>query len=101
MNKSQKTAQRIALVLIFSLLAALTPVFFGSEMTVYAADSDFEITNGVVENYSGKGGKITVPSKATAIGDEAFYGCGNITSITIPSSVKTIGQRARSTAARA
>ena len=33
----------------------------------------------------------TVPSSVTAIGDEAFVGCSNLTSIEIPSSVTTIG----------
>lgn len=35
---------------------------------------------------------ITIPSCVTTIGDEAFWGCNNLTNVTIPNSVTTIGQ---------
>jgi hypothetical protein len=41
-----------------------------------------------------KGTSYTVPSSVTAIGDEAFYGCTNLTSIVIPNSVTAIGKAA-------
>ena len=34
---------------------------------------------------------ITIPSSVTSIGERAFYNCSNLTSITIPSSVTSIG----------
>ncbi|MBQ8495332.1 MAG: leucine-rich repeat domain-containing protein [Clostridia bacterium] len=34
---------------------------------------------------------ITIPSSVTSIGNEAFYGCSGLTSITIPDSVTSIG----------
>ena len=37
---------------------------------------------------------ITIPSSVTSIGSRAFYGCTSLTSITIPSSVTSIGSSA-------
>ena len=37
---------------------------------------------------------ITIPNSVTSIGDEAFYNCTGLTSITIPNSVKSIGSEA-------
>ena len=34
---------------------------------------------------------ITIPSSITSIGDNCFYGCDGLTSITIPSSVTSLG----------
>ena len=53
--------------------------------------SDFEIENGVLKKYKGKGGEVVIPSSVTSIGEEAFSGCTEFTSITIPDSVTNIG----------
>ena len=37
---------------------------------------------------------ITIPSSVTSIGERAFYGCTGLTSITLPANLKTIGQDA-------
>ncbi|MHC1765210.1 MAG: alpha/beta fold hydrolase [Verrucomicrobiia bacterium] len=37
---------------------------------------------------------VTIPSSVTSIGDNAFYACHSLTSVTIPSSVTTIGSGA-------
>ena len=37
---------------------------------------------------------ITIPNSVTSIGDHVFYGCENLTSITIPNSVTSIGAEA-------
>ena len=62
--------------------------------TSYAASSDFKIKNGVLTKYTGKSSKITIPSSVKTIGDNAFKGNRYIKTIKIPSSVKTIGKYA-------
>jgi hypothetical protein len=37
---------------------------------------------------------VTIPNCITSIGDEAFHGCNSLTSITIPNSVTSIGKSA-------
>ncbi len=44
--------------------------------------------------------QITIPSSVTSIGDGAFSGCRSLTSITIPSSVTSIGDYAFSSCSR-
>ena len=91
-----KSRRAVTLVLtpVFVVLAMLTTLITGGRQ-VFAANSDFEITDGVLTNYRGTGGAVTIPSgKVTAIADQAFYGCGNITSLTVPEGVRTIGAKA-------
>lgn len=58
------------------------------------ANSDFEIKNGVLVKYRGKGGKVIIPDSVTKIGWGAFAGCESLTSVTIPDSVTEIGRGA-------
>ncbi len=56
--------------------------------------SDFEIENGVLKKYKGKGGNVVIPKGVKSIGNSAFYGCTGLTSIMIPNGVTSIGDHA-------
>ncbi|MBF4691958.1 leucine-rich repeat protein [Fusibacter ferrireducens] len=71
-----------------------------SEVTVSAtfeaSDFDFDASTGTITGYVGSMETVVIPSSISgvpviAIGDDAFLDQSNITSVTIPSSVKTIG----------
>ena len=49
---------------------------------------DFKTKNGVLENYIGKGGDVVIPDSVKTIGESAFISCTNLTSITIPKTLK-------------
>ncbi len=55
---------------------------------------DFEIKDGVLVNYKGKGGDVVIPQGVTSIGDSAFWGCSSLTSVTLPATVQTIEEEA-------
>ena len=53
--------------------------------------SDFVIDDGVLKKYKGPGGDVVIPDGVTKIGDSAFRLSSEVTSITIPDSVISIG----------
>ena len=42
-------------------------------------NQDFVITKGVLEEYKGPGGDVTIPEGVTEIESSAFYGCKKLT----------------------
>lgn len=44
--------------------------------------------------YVGENGEVTIPSTVKVIGEKAFYECKKLTSVTIPNSVETINENA-------
>ena len=52
---------------------------------------DFKIVEGVLEEYKGSSSVVVIPDSVTSIGDEAFYECSSLTSVTIGNSVTSIG----------
>ena len=84
-----KSIKRTCLFLLCTLLLALLlPSLAG------AADSDFQITNGVLTKYTGPGGDVMVPEGVTEIADRVFDGNDKITSVVLPEGVTRIGNSA-------
>jgi hypothetical protein len=55
---------------------------------------DFEIEDGVLNKYHGRGGDVVIPDGVTEIGGSAFYRCDNLVSVVIPNSVSSIKSHA-------
>ena len=56
--------------------------------------SDFIIKNGVLTEYVGPGGDVTVPEGVKSIGTGAFEECSGLTRVTVPNGVTSIGDKA-------
>lgn len=85
----------LALVLALFALVLLHPTAGAVDDTDKAETLvGANIKDGVLLGYYGLGGDIVLPNTVTKIGDEALKGNDNIVSITIPGSVKDIGNNA-------
>jgi hypothetical protein len=87
-----KTKMKTNLLQICLLVAALLAL-----PAVVQAQFNYTTTNGTITitGYTGSGGAVTIPATinglpVTSIGDESFVGT-DLTSVTIPSSVTSIG----------
>jgi hypothetical protein len=74
-----------------------------TNITVAAANPNFSSLNGVlfdkaqatlIQFPAGQGGAYTVPGTVTVIGDDAFYGCSSLTSVSLGTSITGIGSAA-------
>ncbi len=72
-------------------------------ITVDALNASYSSVAGVLFNKTqttliqcpgGEAGSYTIPNSVTSIGNGAFYGCANLTSVAIPNSVTSIGYMA-------
>lgn len=52
------------------------------------------VGDGLLLNYNGVGGEVTIPDGVKVICDAAFYRCDTLTAVTIPNSVKLIKSEA-------
>ena len=71
--------------------AITIPSTLGGYPTVAIGYSDPSVFSGAFASCSSLT-SVTIPSSVTTIGTKAFYFCSSLTSVTIPSSVTTIGE---------
>ena len=55
---------------------------------------EFVVANGILVQYQGKGGAVTIPEGVTSIVAGAFDGCDGVTEVVIPEGVTSIGHNA-------
>ena len=84
------------LILFLTVMLLLTVGVTQAAAETPPGNSDFEVAGQVLVAYHGSGGNVVIPDNLgiTAIGDNAFYGNGSLTSVTIGNSVTSIGNSA-------
>ncbi len=99
-----------SIVRFFSILLALMLLLSVMPMSAFAADTliyqvgdraflGLNRLTGALENAVNITGELTIPASiqgvpVTSIADGTFYGCDEMTAVTVPSSVQAIGDRA-------
>ena len=102
-SKSKRTSiyARSTIIVMLLLLGAFFVVGTNTVSAAQSGDYTYTISNNnaTITGYTGTGGAITIPSTlggcpVVAIGNGAFSGVSSITSVSIPSSVTSIGNSA-------
>lgn len=69
--------------------------YCGNEMTIFESTMEFEVdSKGVLVQYNGKGGDVTVPDNIRKIGPEAFRDNLRLFTVTLPDTIIEIGAQA-------
>lgn len=83
-------------LVLLTLLLASTGLLAGcgAPPDVESTVGDFQVTDGVLTEFTGKSTVITIPDEVVEIGPKAFYNATKIKTVTMPDSVTTIGESA-------
>ena len=88
----------LSLLLSFCMIVGLLPSL---GVTAASPESDFTFNalTGTITEYTGPPGNVDIPAEiggiaVTVIGDDAFFGCWGLTSVTIPDGITIIGNSA-------